>query len=168
MQTLCRSQKLDAALPTFLATAAVNIPSSVYQDRCFTAWYGAGARGRFHTLTYGLWAMRDIATVLGSFTLPGMLSQHVQQATGTTPERARYGAQLLVPSAVAVVVHPPLHLLALDLYNRPGLTLGERFPLLGSLLTRTAALRFARIMPAFGLGGVINTRVKDIVNGVSP
>ena len=160
-QTLCRRNGVDAALPAFLATAAVNIPSSVFQDRCFTQWYGAARTGRFHVVTYGLWAMRDMATVLGSFTLPGILAKRIETSTGATPERARRGAQLLVPSSVALIVHPPLHLLAIDLYNRPTLSLTERFPLLGSLMSRTAALRFARIMPAFGLGGVINRVVRD-------
>lgn len=165
VQTVSKRRGVDGALPTFLATAAVNIPSSVLQDRYFTAWFGK-ARGRFSPISYSLWAARDMATVLGSFTLPALLAGPLQRATGSTQEAARFQSQLLVPSAVALVVHPPLHLLAIDLYNRPTLRLAERSPLLSSLLPSTAAIRFARILPAFGCGGVINSRLKELINGL--
>jgi len=166
VQSVFKRAGKNPALPTFLATAAVNIPSSVFQDRFFTSWFGTARKGRFHPATYALWATRDMATVLGSFTLPGLLAGHLQKATGTTSERARFGAQLLVPSMVAVVVHPPLHLLGIDIYNRPALQLAERLPMIGSLLPKTALLRFCRVMPAFGCGGIINGSVRETISGI--
>lgn len=167
VQTLCNRKGVDPALPTFLATASVNIPSSVLQIRCFASWFGTAQTAGFSLLTYGLMASRDMATVLSSFTLPSLLTTPIERVTGTTPENARFGAQLLVPSAVAILIHPPLHLLALDLYNRPTLKLADRFPLLSSLVPSTALVRFARIMPAFGCGGIINRYVREQANSQS-
>ena len=50
----------------------------------------------------------------------------------------------------------PLHLFGLDLYNRPNISLTERFSFIRTQYFKTAVARMSRILPAFGIGGIIN------------
>jgi hypothetical protein len=68
-------------------------------------------------------------------------------------------AQFVTPAAVQLV-STPLHLLGLDLYNRPDVRAGER---VGRVLRdwgMSAVARICRFVPAFGVGGVVNTKVR--------
>jgi hypothetical protein len=69
--------------------------------------------------------------------------------------------QLSVP-ILSQVVATPVHLLALDLYNNPQRE-GSRSRVEGMKrsLAPTTAMRCSRIVPAFGLGLVVNTGLRD-------
>ena len=47
-----------------------------------------------------------------------------------------------------------------DRYNRPLLSVPERMPFIQDFFLRTSLMRFCRIMPAFGAGGIVNTGVR--------
>lgn len=71
-------------------------------------------------------------------------------------------AQFLAPAGMQLF-STPLHLLGLDLYNRPGRTgIGwkDRMQRIGRDWMGSSAARMARIIPAFGIGGVVNTKVR--------
>lgn len=75
-------------------------------------------------------------------------------------------AQFLAPAAVQVV-STPLHLLGLDLYNRPNDGKGGGSVSVAGRVTKvvkdwapSCAFRIARIVPAFGVGGVVNMNVR--------
>ena len=59
------------------------------------------------------------------------------------------------------VPNSPWHLLGLDLYNRPTATLAERWALVKKELPLTIAARQLRIVPAFGVGGVVNRKLRE-------
>ena len=50
----------------------------------------------------------------------------------------------------------PLHLWGLDLYNRPGIRVTERVKRVVRDWGSSSVARMCRIVPAFGVGGVIN------------
>jgi len=55
----------------------------------------------------------------------------------------------------------PLHLLGLDFYNRNGnTTLGERWAVVRKAWAVSTLARLCRIVPAFGVGGVVNAGVR--------
>lgn len=97
-------------------------------------------------------------TIFASFNLPPlvapMLSKEVEKVMG----RASL-AQILAPAAVQVIT-TPLHLWGLDLYNRPGASLGDRARQVGKNWVGSTAARMGRIVPAFGFGGVVNAKVR--------
>lgn len=99
----------------FLSTIAVNIPGSVMQDRMFTRWFGLGRPRSVPKLTLGLWAVRDMTTCASSFSLPLMVSG----ATGVP-----LTATTLCLPVVTQFFSSPLHLLGLNLYNKPGISAG--------------------------------------------
>ena len=69
---------------------------------------------------------------------------------------AASSAQLLSPIGMQIVL-TPLHLLALNLYNQPGATPGERAKAVGSVLPGSTVARMGRFGCAYGVGGVMNT-----------
>jgi hypothetical protein len=75
---------------------------------------------------------------------------------------ATSAAQFITPAAVQLV-STPLHLLGLDLYNRPEARVGGPDGRVGRVVrdwAKSAAARMCRIVPAFGVGGVVNTKVR--------
>ena len=55
----------------------------------------------------------------------------------------------------------PLHLHGLDLYNRnTTLSVNERIAFIKKEYAKTALARMARILPAFGIGGVLNKKIR--------
>ena len=67
---------------------------------------------------------------------------------------------MAAPAAMQLL-STPLHLWGLDLYNRPrggGRVLKIARNWLGSSLAR-----MARVIPAFGVGGVVNARVRRVL-----
>ena len=68
-------------------------------------------------------------------------------------------AQFVTPAAVQIV-STPLHLLGLDLYNRPGVAGSDRAGRVVRDWAKSAFARMGRIIPAFGVGGVVNAKVR--------
>ncbi|KAI4133228.1 MAG: hypothetical protein LQ338_000286 [Usnochroma carphineum] len=148
--------------PSFLkfsATSTVNMSLGLYKDSQFAQMFGNSALKRsIPTASYALFALRDSMTIFASFNLPPlvapMLSKEVEKVMG----RASL-AQILAPAAVQVIT-TPLHLWGLDLYNRPGASLGDRARQVGKNWVGSTAARMGRIVPAFGFGGVVNAKVR--------
>jgi hypothetical protein len=70
-------------------------------------------------------------------------------------------AQFLAPATVQIF-STPLHLLGLDLYNRGGkaVSWADRWMIVKKNWAVSAAARICRIVPAFGVGGVVNSKVR--------
>ena len=69
-------------------------------------------------------------------------------------------AQFVAPAAVQVF-STPLHLLGLDFYNRNGTTtIAQRWQAVRSAWAVSTLARLCRIVPAFGVGGVVNAGVR--------
>lgn len=69
---------------------------------------------------------------------------------------------MLAPAAIQLF-STPLHLLGLDLYNRP--RGAERAKKVARDWLKSSAARMGRIVPAFGVGGVVNSRVRRELMG---
>jgi len=70
-------------------------------------------------------------------------------------------AQFLAPATVQIF-STPMHLLGLDLYNRgsKGISWGDRWGMVRKNWAVSAVARICRIVPAFGMGGVVNAKVR--------
>ena len=64
-------------------------------------------------------------------------------------------SQLTVPM-LAQIVLTPMHLLALDIYNRPGEGSGSRASYISSLFKESLGVRMARVGVVYGIAGVGN------------
>jgi hypothetical protein len=117
----------------------------------------------FPVTSLALFAMRDSMTVAASFTLPPRITPWFQELSGLKHEYARGVVQLLTPLA-AQVFSVPLHLTALDLYNNPANS--DRLGFVRREYGKTLVARWGRILPAFGIGGVINLEMQDVLRNV--
>jgi len=159
-------------LGIFLGTSFANSGASVMKDRAFCHLYSADAASAVARTvpmaSYGLWMSRDLIGVGSSFVLPDLLARKLSSPSATTEEqkRNRDMSQFCVPIATQFVAGP-LHLLGLDLFNRPLQDMSFRQRLLersAFLVNGYAAVvgaRIARIIPGYGFGGVLNTKFRD-------
>ena len=66
-------------------------------------------------------------------------------------------AQLGIPAMIQLI-STPIHLLGLDLYNRPSpLHAKDRLDRISRDWIGASLIRMCRIIPAFGIGGFVNT-----------
>lgn len=159
----------------FLATASVNMSLCLYKDSQFARMFGpapgiAGTAARtIPTASYALFAMRDSLTIFASFNLPPLIapllpiSEELEGSVGRVSV-----AQFLAPAGVQLF-STPLHLWGLDLYNRPmgnGTPWRTRVAKVGRDWLGSSLARMGRIVPAFGVGGVVNGGVRSGMMGM--
>lgn len=78
--------------------------------------------------------------------------------------KAQNVAQFVAPAAMQIL-STPMHLLGLDFYNRTGLPFRERWALVRRAWATSCLARMGRIVPAFGVGGVVNTGLRRNLMG---
>lgn len=78
---------------------------------------------------------------------------------GLSHFKAQNIAQFVAPAAMQIL-STPMHLLGLDFYNRTGVTFGERWAVVRKAWAMSCVARMGRIVPAFGVGGVVNTGLR--------
>jgi len=108
-------------------------------------------------------------TIFASFNLPPRIAP-LLPLSRSFEEKAMSRAsvaQFLAPAALQLF-STPLHLLGLDLYNRPmgeGVSSRGRAAKVWRDWGKSVVARVCRIVPAFGLGGVINMKIRKNVMG---
>lgn len=164
---------ITAGPSKFAATSSCNLALCLYKDSQFTRLFGRpGAPvAKIPAATYALFTLRDSLTIFASFNVPPLLAPHIREsldkATGSLGLALRRhvdaasAAQFAAPAAVQIL-STPLHLLGLDLYNRPAGSVrwSERSTKVVREWGPSFLARIGRIVPAFGLGGVVNTKVR--------
>ncbi len=159
VQGYCEREKMDSIHPKFIGSSVVNITLSVMKDRKFAKLFSAQnvpAPQKMSIKSLGLFAMRDSMTIFASFSVPPVLSKTMQEVVGVPKDVADVSSQLFSPCAMQFI-STPLHLLGLDIYNNPSAAGGSnRFDFIRKEYVKTSLARVARILPAFGIGGVLN------------
>jgi hypothetical protein len=149
----------------FAASSAANIGLCIYKDQVFVRLFGPpGITPRPVTLpSYLLFAARDCMTIFASFNVPPLLGPVLSRRLGDEVQRYVSGqtmAQFAAPAAVQLF-STPVHLLGLDIYNRPGVAgWRDRWTAVRKNWAISTGARICRIVPAFGVGGVVNVKVR--------
>ncbi|KAI9859937.1 MAG: hypothetical protein M1824_003525 [Vezdaea acicularis] len=151
----------------FFAASTVNMTICMFKDAKFAQLFGAASAPRSITkVSYALFAMRDSATVFASFNAPSMIAPNlpVSEAWEKSVMSRQSTAQIFAP-AVMQLLSTPFHLLGIDIYNRPRGTQGvgwrERAQKVRKDYLTSTVARMCRIVPAFGIGGVVNLHVRQ-------
>jgi hypothetical protein len=121
-------------------------------------------------LSYALFATRDSMTIFASFNLPPAIAPRLldlppsaqKRLSGilSTESRRNNTAQFFAPAAMQLI-STPIHLLGLDLYNRQGdISMTRRFARITRDWAVSALARMCRIIPAYGVGGVVNANMR--------
>ncbi|KAK7414289.1 hypothetical protein QQZ08_012545 [Neonectria magnoliae] len=158
----------------FAASSATNIGIGIYKDQVFVRLFGPpGVVPRPVPLAaYTLFALRDSLTIFASFNVPPVLGPYLDARFSDSVKARMSGlstAQFMAPAAVQFI-STPLHLLGLDLYNRPStsaapVTVRERYDIIRQNWSISSLARICRIIPAFGIGGVVNMKVRRNLMG---
>lgn len=161
----CERSHTPIDLPKFVGTSASNVTLSVLKDRAFSRYYGVVAPKPVPLTSLSMFATRDSLSILASFTLPGTVAAVLQSRYGMSADYAYMLAQVTTPLA-AQIFSTPLHLLGMDVYNRPTLPFRSRFDFVIKEYAKTTIARMARVLPAFGAGGVLNKYLRQEVHAV--
>lgn len=114
-------------------------------------------RARIPVSTYSAFLVRDALTIFGSFSLPAMVSASIPDSIASQEYLKILIAQLAIPASIQLI-STPIHLLGLDLYNRPQvMPTKDRVSRVSRDWVGASLLRMCRIIPAFGIGGFVNT-----------
>jgi hypothetical protein len=152
----------------FVATSSANLSLCLYKDSRFAKLFGAATSSPrpIPGPSYALFAVRDCLTVFASFNVPPLIAPLMPLSEGMQKHvSAASAAQFVAPAAVQLI-STPLHLLGLDLYNRDGVVgWRERLKKVRVDWLKSSFARMARIVPAFGVGGVVNTGVRKSLMG---
>ncbi|TPX36834.1 hypothetical protein SeMB42_g07021 [Synchytrium endobioticum] len=157
------SQKYDTkpGAPQLVGTTAANMGLSIWKDQALTKMFGTSKPRPLPVSSYSFFALRDLLTIGSSFTIPPMVSSYLQKEHGLSKQFSTVVAQVTCPMLVQAVT-TPLHLFALDLYNNPHQSLRQRMSCIGGQYAPVATIRALRVLPAFGIGGLANTRFRAV------
>ncbi|RAH51054.1 uncharacterized protein BO95DRAFT_350709 [Aspergillus brunneoviolaceus CBS 621.78] len=118
-------------------------------------------------ISYALFCLRDSITIFASFNIPALLAPHIPDRVAATPGMKAALAQFSCP-ALMQFASTPMHLLGLDLYNRQppgGLGWRERVARIRRDYVPSCFARMGKIVPAYGVGGVVNVRMRAWLMG---
>ncbi|KAL3439683.1 hypothetical protein BDV09DRAFT_191234 [Aspergillus tetrazonus] len=162
---------------TFACTFLVNVPLGVWKDIRFAQLFGASNQPNTPSSARAVplpiikqtgpitaaatLLLRDAVTIYGSFTLAQQCAESIPDSLASHPYSKTVFTQLVVP-VLSQLVATPLHLLGLDLYNRQyDVPWADRGKVVWRDLRAATAVRCARIVPAFGVGYLVNMGLRD-------
>ncbi|KAJ5681578.1 uncharacterized protein N7477_001518 [Penicillium maclennaniae] len=169
-----------ASMTTFASTFVVNSSVGIWKDVKFAQLFGSPkptsppvdppkadkpppktvrtlGRTKIPLATYSAFLLRDGLTIFGSFTLPSIVSTAIPDSVASQEYLKILIAQLAIPASIQLI-STPIHLFGLDLYNRPQIMpTKERLARISRDWVGASLLRMCRIIPAFGIGGFVNT-----------
>eukprot|EP01039_Chlorochromonas_danica_P001090 gene1090-1180_t len=165
IEALCERSKTSPFYPKFVGGSVANVTLSVLKDKAFARMFGKGDPRPMAFSSLGLFGTRDSMTILASFSLPGIISARLQSDYKVEKLMADTSSQLITPVAMQIL-STPLHLLGLDIYNRPTAGSSDRVEFIKKEYIKTTLARMARIFPAYGIGGVVNKYVRKTGNSL--
>lgn len=113
-----------------------------------------------------LFCARDSNAIGASFVLPRALAPKVSMVLPASMGGSTgLLCQLLAPP-ICELVNTPIHLLALDMFNRPGRSLKARARAVARQFPRSLGVRILRVLAAFSLGGISNRVIRDALHGM--
>ncbi|KAI9150796.1 membrane protein [Paramyrothecium foliicola] len=182
---LDRSFEVDKVLTSTLISSAVflvNTPLSLWKDVRFAQYFSgplkvennklgpvvsplATASRKLPVSVTGAFLVRDIITVFGSLAIAPHVSAVIPDGLVRSQQAKASVAQLIVP-AMTQIFATPFHLVALDIYNRPHVSsMKDRVNKMREKMPSTTAMRAVRLVPAFGIGIICNTRLRAHLSG---
>jgi len=159
------SSHVTSGTTKFVASSTANIGLCLFKDQAFARLFGPGGPPRPVPLpSYALFTLRDCLTIFASFNLPPLLGPLITRNLSREIQKSLSGqtiAQFLAPATIQIF-STPIHLLGLDFYNRngKGVTWEDRWRIVRRNWAVSALARMGRIVPAFGVGGVVNAKVR--------
>mmetsp|Transcript_13568 Transcript_13568/g.25455 ORF Transcript_13568/g.25455 Transcript_13568/m.25455 type:complete len:361 (+) Transcript_13568:427-1509(+) len=152
----------------FALTTIVNSSATMLKDRYYASHFGTNvaASTKVPKITYFLWGMRDCMVIGSSFILPDIMCDVLTKNSDLERTTALRISQFACPVLTQFAVGP-VQLLSLDIYNRPlpdkswKEVVSERLKFQFKNYFSIVGARISRIAPAYGVGGIGNTYMRD-------
>ena len=149
----CDYKEIPSAWPVLGATTFINTTFGIVKDRYLAQMFGSGVPN-FPNLSYGCFTLRDMIIVGVSFIIPPKVAPHIQEKFPTlSKDTCDVIAQIGCPG-IAQIAATPIHIMGLDLYNRPDVKWGQRIKDVFRKSLDPLAVRMVRQMYVFGFGAV--------------
>eukprot|EP00962_Isochrysis_galbana_P007089 scaffold1906_cov106-Isochrysis_galbana.AAC.20 len=132
--------------------------AGITKDAIFARWFGAGdsATRLMPRATFGLFAVRDTLTIAAAFTVPSMVAAAIVRSGRMEEARAAEAAQLISPMGMQLIC-TPIHLMALEAFNKPDASLADRARSAAGIFPQSTLARMGRFCAAYGIGGLLNS-----------
>mmetsp|Transcript_10139 Transcript_10139/g.23463 ORF Transcript_10139/g.23463 Transcript_10139/m.23463 type:complete len:320 (-) Transcript_10139:205-1164(-) len=145
------------------AASVANVGLLAWRDSVFARVFANPGAAKKSTpmRTIGMFAMRDSLTMGATFYGAPLASNYLKKERDWHPEVAEFLMALTIP-AITQVLTAPIHIHAMDYFNRPGtLPLSERIDNIKSEFPKISLFRALRILPAFGIGSYSNNKFRE-------
>lgn len=153
----CKKNNIDYKIPTLISTSIVNILTIGYKDKEYSKLFN-NKYNTFPKISYGLFSIRDIITFYSCFIFKkdfmNYLSNYMPKNT------ADFMSSIIIP-ITAQTISTPLHIMAIDLYQRPIIDFKDRLKNIKNMYFTVCSGRIIRVIPAFCIGGFINDMLRN-------
>lgn len=144
------------------AASAANISLLAWRDTVFARDFGGGQAKRSTPMrTIGLFAARDSLTMYATFYVAPVAAEYLIKNHGVERNTAELSMALGIPM-IAQFVTAPLHIHAMDFYNKPTGTFATRMAVINKEMPTVCFARGLRILPAFGIGSFSNNKFREL------
>lgn len=143
--------------------STANVGLLAWRDSAFARTYTTSKVPlRTPLRTIGMFAARDTGTMFSTFYLAPLAAEYMIAEHNVNKEVATIGAALSIP-VVSQFVTAPLHIHAIDYFNRPRATNAERLEMIRNEFGKVCLARGVRIFPAFGIGSYSNNKFRELL-----
>jgi len=168
ISTVCKRLETRDDMPKFVGVSMTSITACLLKDRALARMFGHGKPRAVPLSTYSCFVARDSIGAAAAFNFPCRVAAMLEQR-GCSTTAAITLSQLLTP-AVMEIICTPFHFMGFNIYNQPHLSAAQRISrILSFSCLQLTLVRMIRVTPAFGIGGVVNTRLRlaqhDAVDG---
>jgi len=159
VDAFCKNYGYAHEMPKLWLTFVVNMGASILKDRAFVRMFGSAQPAPIPVSSYSFWAARDVLTILSAFIVPSRLSIYLAKNYGYNQKKAETTITFWCPIVLQLIT-TPLHLLGLDCYNNRNALAAVRLAFLQREYSKTLVARMGRMLPAYGIGGVLNLKLR--------
>lgn len=159
VEFFCKKNNIDYQFPVLFSTSIVNIFTIIYKDKEYTKIFH-NKYNIFSKSSYGLFAIRDMLTILFTFTFKKNLITYLHDKNNIPYNTSDLMSSISLP-IMAQTLSTPIHILAIDLHQRPKENIYNRFKNIKNLYIDVCIGRILRVIPAFCIGGFINDMLRN-------
>jgi hypothetical protein len=142
--------------------STANVGLLAWRDSVFARTFSGGKPpAKIPLRTIGLFATRDSATMVSTFYAAPQAADYLILEHDVNKEVAKISTSLLIP-VVSQFLTAPLHIHAIDYFNRPNSTAAERISIVRKEMGKVCFARGLRIFPAFGIGSYSNNKFREL------
>jgi hypothetical protein len=161
MHSYCESVGMDEKLPKFIASSVVNVGLTLVKDVILLRVLEKSASPKkVPFISQALFIARDSITVAAAFSLPPILRDFLVSRYNFSFKAATDASIVACPVSVQAL-SAPLHLIGINKQNEPHKGMFASLKTVAPSYPGATGARMMRIFPAYGVGGMVNVRIRD-------